>query len=134
VRIPEGPGLRFDGGVESGQRVSADFDPLLAKLIAHGGDRDEAIARARRGLRDTVLLGVTHNASYLERVLAHPAFADGQTHTGFLKQHAEKIREQPPSGDERALLLAAAALTDRDFLERAAAVPEPYRSMGGWRN
>ncbi len=134
MRAPEGPGLRFDGGVERGQRVSADFDPMLAKLIAYGADREEAIVRARQGLRDTVLLGVTHNASYLERVLAHPAFADGQTHTGFLAQHAEKLREAAPSGDERALLLAAAALADRDFLDRAGAVPEPYRSMGHWRN
>ncbi len=134
VRAPEGAGVRFDGGVVSGQAVTADFDPMLAKLIAFGTDREEAIARARQALRDTVLLGVTHNASFLERVLAHPAFVDGRTHTGFLAQHADQLREEAPSGDERALILAAAALADRDFLDRAAAVPEPYASMGAWRN
>jgi propionyl-CoA carboxylase alpha chain/3-methylcrotonyl-CoA carboxylase alpha subunit/acetyl-CoA/propionyl-CoA carboxylase biotin carboxyl carrier protein len=134
VRVPEGPGLRFDGGVVAGQAVSADFDPMLAKLIAHGVDRDEAISRARQGLRDTVLLGVTHNASYLERVLAHPAFVEGKTHTGFLAEHREELREETPSGDQRALLLAAAALADGDFLARASAVPEPYASIGAWRN
>ena len=134
LRTPEGAGLRFDGGVVAGQAVTADFDPMLAKLVAFGNDRDVAIARARQGLRDTVMLGITTNAAYLERVLAHPAFAAGHTHTGFLSDHGKDLVDAELGADERTLLLAAAALADRDFVDRAQAVPQPYASMGAWRN
>ena len=80
------------------------------------------------------IVGLGANTDFLRAVVAHPAFAEGHTHTGFLVDHADALREPTPAGDERALLLAAAALADRDFLDRAAAVPEPYASMGAWRN
>ena len=134
LRPPEGAGLRFDGGVTAGQAVGADFDSLLAKLVAHGASRGEAIARARRGLREGVLLGVTTNAAFLERVLAHPAFAAGDLHTGFLSEHEGELGGGELAEPLRRALLAAVALADRDFCERVQAVPEPYSSMGRWRN
>ncbi len=134
VRPPAGPGIRFDSGIAEGQAVTTAFDPMLAKLIAHGATRNEAIDRARRALRETVILGVTVNAAFLERVLAHPDFVAGGVHTGFLADHAEVLREPPASDAERSLLLAAAALANRDFLGRVAAVPQPHAAMGHWRN
>ncbi|MCW3066070.1 MAG: acetyl/propionyl/methylcrotonyl-CoA carboxylase subunit alpha, partial [Solirubrobacterales bacterium] len=84
VRFPGGDGVRVDHGLVEGERVTAAFDPMLAKVAAHGATRAEAIDRLRGALRDTVLLGTVTNTDYLGRVLAHPAFRDGATHTGFL--------------------------------------------------
>jgi len=134
LREPAGPGIRFDAALAAGQRVGSDFDPLLAKLVAWGATREEAIARARRALGATALLGVTTNAAFLTRVLAHPAFARGELHTGFVHEHAESLAEPPLAEDERLALVAAAALAHPGFLAGVRAVPEPHRSLGGWRN
>jgi len=134
VRPPEGPGIRFDSGIATGQEVTTAFDPMLAKLIAHGATREEAIERARRALRGTVILGVTVNTSFLDRVLGHADFAAGAIHTGFIPDHAAALREPGATAADRTLLLSAAALANRDFRDRVAAVPEPHASIGHWRN
>jgi acetyl-CoA/propionyl-CoA carboxylase biotin carboxyl carrier protein len=134
VKPPEGPGVRFDGGIRAGQQVTTAFDPMLAKLIVHGEDREDAIRRARQALRDLVILGCTTNAAFLERVLAHPDFGAGCVETGFLPRHAEALARPSLSPESRRSVLAAAALSNRDFLERVEAVPEPQASMGTWQN
>ena len=97
-------------------------------------DRAQAIARARQALCDTVVLGCTTNASYLERILAHPDFGAGRIETGFIPARETELAEPALDEQEKADVLAAAALSNRDFLERVEAVPEPYASMGAWRN
>ena len=134
VRPAEGPGVRFDGGIEKGQTVSTAFDPMLAKLIVRGRDRDEAIARARQALRESVILGCVTNAAFLERILAHPEFKAGRVETGFIPAHAAELATPSLDSDERVAILAVAALSNRDFMVRVDAVPEPYASMGAWRN
>jgi propionyl-CoA carboxylase alpha chain len=84
-------------------------------------------------MRETVALGTVTNAAYLERVLAHPQFASGDTHTGFLGEHAEALRATPPDSEQLAVLLGAAAMTHRQFDARFSA-PEPLGAMGEWRN
>jgi propionyl-CoA carboxylase alpha chain len=133
-RPPQGPGLRLDNGVVEGQAVTASFDPMLAKLVAFGSDRAQAIARARAALKDTVILGVTTNAAFLERVLAHPAFVVGDTHTGFLDAHAEDLKRPLPSPEALATVLSAAALSSRHFTDTRHKAPAPLASMGAWRN
>jgi len=134
VRPPTGPGVRFDTGITQGQHVTTAFDPLLAKLIVHGANRTEAIERARKALSETVVLGCTTNAAYLERILGHPDFAAGRVETGFIPTHADALADPALGPAERATILAAAALSNRDFIERAEAVPEPHASMGAWQN
>jgi acetyl-CoA/propionyl-CoA carboxylase biotin carboxyl carrier protein len=134
VRPAEGVGVRFDGGIEQGQSVTTAFDPMLAKIIVHGRDRDEAIERARHALRESVILGCTTNAAFLERILAHPDFSAGRIETGFIPAHAAELAKPSMDPDERAAILAVAALSDRDFMERVDSVPEPFASMGAWRN
>jgi acetyl-CoA carboxylase biotin carboxylase subunit len=132
VRFPAGPGIRVDHGTLEGQEVTSAFDPMIAKVIGHAPTRGEAIERTRQALRETVLLGTVTNTAYLERVLGHPAFAAGDTHTGFLEQHAEKLRAAEPSPDDELLLMAAAALASPRFDPRFQ-LPEPLASMGEWR-
>ncbi|MCW2954953.1 MAG: propionyl-CoA carboxylase biotin-containing subunit [Conexibacter sp.] len=134
VRFPSGEGIRIDHGVVEGQEVSASFDPMLAKLAAWAPTRPEAIARARGALRRTVLLGTITNTAFLERVLAQPAFQAGDTHTGFVDEHADALASPPVGDDDEAehVLLAAAALASRRFDQRLA-VPDPLAAIGDWR-
>ena len=134
LRWPEVDGLRIDSGVVEGQRVSAAFDPMLAKLVVHGADRAQAIARARRALQETALLGLTSNREFLDRVLADPDFAAGEIHTGFLDERAGRLAVPAPDGDTLAALIAAAALSDAGLRAEADAVPSLYAAMGAWRN
>jgi propionyl-CoA carboxylase alpha chain/3-methylcrotonyl-CoA carboxylase alpha subunit/acetyl-CoA/propionyl-CoA carboxylase biotin carboxyl carrier protein len=134
VRPPQGPGIRVDSGIEGGQTVTTAFDPMLSKIIVHGRDRDEAIARARQALSENVILGCTTNAAFLERILAHPDFRSGKVETGFIPAHAAELATPSIAPEERGAILAVAALSNRDFMERVDAVPEPYASMGAWRN
>jgi propionyl-CoA carboxylase alpha chain/3-methylcrotonyl-CoA carboxylase alpha subunit/acetyl-CoA/propionyl-CoA carboxylase biotin carboxyl carrier protein len=132
--IPAAPHLRFEHALEAGQKASADFDPMLAKLIAHGRNREEAIARAIAAIEELTLLGVKTNIDYLGRVLAHPAFRAGRLHTDFVKEHAAELAPSEPSPQARRAALVAAALGFREFGELVFGAPEPHASIGPWRN
>lgn len=133
-RLAEGKGIRVENGFAEGMQVSSAFDPMLAKLIVQSHDRESAIALAVKALNDTVILGVTTNQDYLARLLCHPAFASGRIDTGFIPRHARELRPPPLGREHRNLLLAAAALSSREFIDPAFMVPEPYASLGNWRN
>jgi propionyl-CoA carboxylase alpha chain len=132
VRFPSGDGIRVDHGVLEGEPVTAAFDPMIAKVIGYGTSRDEAIARTRTALRETVLLGTITNTAFLERVIAHPAFAAGATHTSFLDEHADELASRPPSDDQRRFVLAASALASPRY-DRRSTLLEPLGSIGDWR-
>jgi acetyl-CoA/propionyl-CoA/long-chain acyl-CoA carboxylase, biotin carboxylase, biotin carboxyl carrier protein len=134
LKLPVDEGIRVDCGVRQGQQVTAAFDPMLAKLIAHGGDRTEAIARARRALDELLLLGCGTNAVFLGRVIDDPMFAAGEIHTGFLDANPLLASRSPLDEETKLALVAAAALSQRPVLNAARAVPEPYAAIGRWRN
>jgi acetyl/propionyl-CoA carboxylase alpha subunit len=134
LRWPETPGVRVDSGILQGQAITSAFDPMLAKLIVHGGDRSEAIARADAALSRFALLGCETNAALLRRLVNHPAFAAGEIHTGFLDANPELGAEPPPSPATVTRLLAAAALSTRSVRDAADAIPPLHAAIGGWRN
>ncbi len=84
---PYGPGIRVDTGVADGSVVSVYYDPLIAKLTAWADDRDAARRRMAVALREYRVEGMTTNIEFLQDVVEHPRFADGQTHTGFVAEH-----------------------------------------------
>jgi acetyl-CoA carboxylase biotin carboxylase subunit len=134
VREPAGPGVRVDSGLLAGGVVPVEYDPLLAKIAAWGADRPQAVARLVGALRDTAVLGPTTNLAFLIDVLAHPAFARGDTHTGFLAEHLPQWR--PAATRQReAAVLAALALTQAGGGPAAAgaAAPSPWETLGAWR-
>jgi 3-methylcrotonyl-CoA carboxylase alpha subunit len=91
-RLPEpSAGLRIDAGVREGDEITPHYDPMIAKLIAHGDDRDEAIARCLEALRAVVIEGIHSNVPFLIRTLEHPAFAAGDVHTGFVEAHRAEL-------------------------------------------
>jgi len=132
--VPEADWLRFENALIQGQKVTADFDPMLAKLVVHGADRTAAVDRSIAALADLALLGVTTNIDYLARVLDHAAFRGGDLHTGFVNEHRQALAAPPLTHSELVQVLAAAALGYRDFNELALGTPEPYAAIGGWRN
>jgi acetyl/propionyl-CoA carboxylase alpha subunit len=134
LRWPDAPGVRVDSGILQGQRITSAFDPMLAKLIVHGANRTEAMARADAALARFALLGCETNVAFLRRLVNHPAFAAGEIHTGFLDANPELAAEPPPSPATITRLLAAAALTTRPVRDAADAVPALHASIGGWRN
>jgi acetyl/propionyl-CoA carboxylase alpha subunit len=123
-----------DDGFIEGMKVTAAFDPMLAKLIIHGKTRNEAIERAQKAIADTLILGITTNIDYLARIIAHPAFAAGQIHTGFISQYSDDLNPPALTKEQRHLLLAAAALSSREFTNPEFDAIEPYASIGNWRN
>jgi acetyl-CoA/propionyl-CoA carboxylase biotin carboxyl carrier protein len=134
LRMPAGEGVRIDSGIVQGQAVTAAFDPMLAKVIVHGRDRNESRACAHAALANFVLLGCETNAAFLRRLMDHQAFADGEIHTGFLDAHPEIAAEPTLSTETRDKLLAIAALSQRSVRDAADKVPPLYAAMGGWRN
>jgi acetyl-CoA carboxylase biotin carboxylase subunit len=91
-RIPQGPGIRFDDGVYAGWTVPGDYDPLLGKLIASGGDRNEAIARLRRALQEFDVGGIRTNAGLFRAILADPEFSRGEIYTRWLDERLNSLR------------------------------------------
>jgi len=132
-RIPDAEGLRVDAGVGAGDTVGAHFDSLLAKLVAHGATREEAIARLASALDATVALGVATNGDFLARMLRLPAFVAGETTTGFLDRHRETLRQPGPAPGEACVALAAALLTDNTWAGSRFAPPPLLAEIGAWR-
>jgi acetyl/propionyl-CoA carboxylase alpha subunit len=104
---PQGPGVRFDSGVSSGDAIGTTYDPLLAKLIVHAETRQAALRRMRTALRDTVLLGMTTNREFLGDVLHHPVFVAGEATTRFLDHHFRGWAQPEDSPPLEALIAAA---------------------------
>ena len=91
------PGVRCDSGIAP--EVSAYYDPMVAKLIAYGADRAEAIRKLRRALRTTVLLGMRSNKGYLDHILGHADFSSGDVHTAWLESQ-DTLVQRPAASDE----------------------------------
>ena len=132
LRTPaEADDVRLDTGVREGDAVSVFYDSMIAKLVVWGGDRPEAIRRLSEALAATEILGVGTNLAFLERVVAHPAFREGRTDTGFIERHSAVLL--PPAGEVPLEALVACAA--RVHLDERAATPgdSPWDDASGWR-
>ena len=134
MALPHGPGIRVDCGVAKGQTVTAAFDPMLAKVIVHGRNREEARTLAYETLGRFAVLGCETNTAFLRRLTGDPDFAAARLHTGFLDEHPAIAMEPPIDADVMLNLIAAAALSTRAVRDAADAVPEIFSAMGAWRN
>lgn len=91
------PAIRIDDGIENRQVISPFYDPMIAKIIAHGKDRDTARCRLIQALENTHLFGFATNRSFLIDVLTHPAFINNQVTTTFIQTHSECYKTGPVS-------------------------------------
>ena len=114
LRLPSGPGIRVDTGVAEGDTVPAEFDSMIAKIIAHGATREQAIARLRRAVADTMVVieeGTT-NQGFLLELLGRPELRAGEVDTGWLDRLQGRGEVQPLRHADTALVQAAIALCD----------------------
>ena len=114
-------GVRVDTGVQEGGEIPMFYDSMIAKLIVHGKDRHEAIAKMREALNGFVIRGISSNIPFQAALLAHPQFVSGQFNTGFIAEHYSKgFRAEDVPHDDADFLLALAAFVGRKSRERAA--------------
>ncbi|MBB4942643.1 propionyl-CoA carboxylase alpha chain [Streptosporangium album] len=150
-RFSPGPGdsaygLRLDSGVEDGCEIGVHYDPLLAKVIAYGPDRADAVRRLAAALSKARIHGLVTNRDLLVGVMRHEAFLAGDTHTGFLTQHGEDLALRPPdtaaepravrasAAESHALRLSALAAALAQAAANRAAATVQATLPGGWRN
>jgi acetyl-CoA carboxylase biotin carboxylase subunit len=126
LRVPSGPGIRDDSGVYDGYEVPLHYDPLISKLVAHGADRTEALARMRRAVAEYKVLGIRTTLGFFERVLRHAGFVAGEYDTGFVQRFFEEQRDAGDDGWE----IAVAAAAIQAFRERRAARLTPAGEDG----
>ena len=113
LRVPGGPGIRWDAGIEAGNEVTLFYDPLLAKLIAWGETRDIAIQRMRRALSELVIVGVPTSQPFHLRVMDDAEFLKGEIDITYLERAGARLLAAPPRGGlERALAVAGAMVAD----------------------
>ncbi len=143
VDFPRGPGLRVDTGVSAGDEIGTHYDPMIAKIVAWGVDREQAWARLARALDETIVHGPVTNLSFLRWLFAREDVRAGDYHVASVEEDFLPDRE---NGATPELLLAAAALADRFGLDAApaasgtrangdtAAVRGPFDTLTGWRH
>ncbi|WFB11774.1 ATP-grasp domain-containing protein [Streptomyces sp. LX-29] len=129
LRDPEGEGVRVDSGLTAGTEVGTLYDPMLAKVIAHGPDRATALRRLRAALGHTTVLGLDTNTGFLRRLLAHPAVVSGDLDTGLVDRDAATLVPHAIPDE----VYATAALLRQAALERGASVGSPGEGSGGGR-
>jgi acetyl-CoA carboxylase, biotin carboxylase subunit len=127
LRLPEGPGVRNDIGVESGSTVPIDYDPMLGKLIVHGVDRAQALARLSRALSEYEVAGVETTLPLFRRLVSDPEFLRGEIDVDWLDRRMQPGFLDPPPVAREEVLLAAVALS-----QESASVPAIEPGASRW--
>jgi 3-methylcrotonyl-CoA carboxylase alpha subunit len=136
---PESGDVRVDAGVAAGDRIPALYDPMIAKVIVRGADRDQALARLRAALAEVEIAGLKTNVAFLRRVAACAAFSRAELDTGLIERHRAELFPEPTAASTELLAAAAyAELADEESTarKRAARSGDPYspwHRMDGWR-
>ena len=116
-------GVRVDTGVAEGGEIPMFYDSMIAKLIVHGKDRLDAIARMREALNGFVIRGISSNIPFQSALLAHPQFVSGDFNTGFIAEHYKGgFRAEDVPHDDPDFLVALAAVAYRRYRDRASQI------------
>ena len=136
LRLPEFmPDVRIDSGVVEGDTVTIFYDPMIAKLIVHGADREAALARLREALAACEIEGPKSNIAFLERLARHPAVVEGTIDTGYLDRHLDEFVGSPEQDEGEAAILRALAAAALHLRDAAGVAREgsPWSMHDGWR-
>lgn len=129
--------IRVDGGVRTGDTITPFYDPMIAKLIVHGADRDQARARMLQALAQTQAVGVQTNVAFLARLMRDSAFAAADLDTGLIERQRATLLPEPTPADAATLALATAAVLasqgQAQSAPHAAAPADPWDTRDGWR-
>ncbi len=123
LHLPSGPGVRWDGGIESGSDIGLYYDPMLAKLIVWGTDRERAVTRMRRALVDLIIQGVETSRDFHVRVMDDEEFRRGAIDIQWLERRLPSILERRPSEElVRVAAIAAVLLAEHDRAARGVSI------------
>jgi len=131
LELPSGEGVRVDTGVTAGSVVSPYYDPMIAKVIAHGRDRGEALTRLASALGDTVVVGPHANAAFLKALVSHPEFRAAHFDTGFIERNLAALTHVDPAAEARAIGAGVAALL-RPPAAPSDGWPDPWSAADGF--
>ena len=138
-RPPDGIGVRVDSGVYQGAAVTVYYDPMVAKLIAWGSNREEAIERTRRALSEFAVKGIKTSIPFHQRVMRHPVFRAGCYDTGFIDEHMAggsggdaEVEDVELHKVARVVAAIAAYKRDKELATRASG-PAADRAADPWK-
>jgi 3-methylcrotonyl-CoA carboxylase alpha subunit len=133
LQFPQAEGLRIDTGVEAGSEVTPFYDPLIAKLIAHGQSRAEALDRLAGALDKAIVVGPRSNAGFLAALCRAPAFRQGDFDTDFIDRHLAELGAVPQGLDRAAAALGAMKLVERESARIGLSIArEPDEPASPW--
>ncbi len=124
--------VRVDSGIREGDTITPYYDPMIAKLIVWGADRQQALARMRAALAQTQIVGLATNVAFLSRLFNDTAFAAGDLDTGLIERRRATLLPEAATPDVATLALATAALLQRER-HGAGAATDPWGKASGWR-
>jgi len=130
--------VRVDSGVRGGDEIGINYDPMIAKLIVHGSDRNQAIGRMQQALLDYQVLGLDTNIAFLSKIVSTASFGRAEVDTGFIESHRDELFVESEQSHEQALLIAAAALIpslpgNPATLLVESATGSPWADKNSWR-
>ena len=132
LQEPSGPGIRLDSGIYQGWSVPLDYDPLLAKLIAYGEDRQQAISRLRRAIDEYFVGGVKTNLGLFRTILSNKEFLEGKADTGMLSRLPSKAPSPDPC-EEQIAAIAACVFRSMDAGSPGLIGPAVDASPSAWK-
>ncbi len=130
LRLPQGNGVRDDGGVYEGAEVSIHYDPMISKLCAYGRDRKDAIEKMRRALREYEVGGIKTTLPFFREIMDDEIFIEGNLDTGFISAFNERREERETNETEKDMVVIAAALAFSD--KGSKSENEPGRTASRW--
>lgn len=137
LKEPLGPGIRYDSGIYQGSKVSVFYDPVLAKLIVWGKDREEARKRMILALKQNIILGVKTSIKFMIKCLEHQEYIKGNTYTDFIEKNMDLNAGKNP--DDIKIALAAADIHNKKNKKAQAIaindngeIPSPWLTIGTW--
>lgn len=128
IGVPSLKNVRLDCGFIEGNEVTINFDPMLAKLISFGADRDISLDKMIHSLDEITFVGVKTNREYLKRILSTEEFRKGLVSTNFVEKYQELLGPTPPSSEQKALAIAALLLQDL----KTQSYGDDSKTMGPW--
>ena len=137
VSFPSGPGVRIDSAIWAGARISIDYDPMLAKVITHGADREAARRRMIGALEDFLMIGPPNNLTFLRALMELDAFREAAIDTQLIEREgAERLtetRHRDRAAKIAAYMIAAGGQPTSAGAATSAAIASPWQTLGAWR-